>query len=170
MNLNLTGFLVLFSVASSIAQEPAKISLKDFRPLIGDWQGTLTYLDYSSGKPYTMPADITIRRIRKTNKLVFANSYPQEPQANSADTLTIAPDGQYLDAEWIKSRKVLATGELEIITEEMGEDGNDNRAATFRHTYLISKTTFRRRKDVQFSGEQEWINRHEYAYQIKPRQ
>lgn len=170
MNLNLTCFFVCFGVASSLAPEPARISLKDFKPLIGDWQGTLTYLDYSSGKPYTMSADVTIRRIRKTNKLVFANSYPQEPEANSADTLTIAADGQHIDTEGLKSRKVLATGELEIITEELGEDGNDNRAATFRHTYLISKTTFRRRKDVQFSGEQKWINRHEYAYQIKPRQ
>ncbi|MEO5942700.1 MAG: hypothetical protein ABIP30_15405 [Ferruginibacter sp.] len=37
-----------------------KTSVRDFDKLVGSWEGSLTYLDYSSGKPYTMSADIEI--------------------------------------------------------------------------------------------------------------
>jgi hypothetical protein len=141
---------------------------KDFEKLSGTWQGSLTYLDYSSGKPYTMPADIEIKRVNKTNKFVFSNIYPNETSANSIDTISISTDGKYIEKEIIKSRRKLPNGDIEIITEESGNDGNDNKPATFRHTYTFGKTTYKNRKDVQFTRETEWINRHEYSYKKKP--
>jgi len=150
------------------AQNNFKTIPKDFKKIEGSWQGSLTYLDYSSGKPYTMPADISIKRIYKTNKLVFSNIYPNETNANSIDTITISKDGKYIDKELVKSRRKLPNGFIEIITEELGTDGNDNKPAIFRHTYTFGKTTYKNRKDVQFTGETEWINRHEYSYSKKP--
>ena len=141
---------------------------KDFYKLSGTWEGSLTYLDYSSGKPYSMPADIEIKRIGKTNKFVFSNIYPNETSANSIDTISISADGKYIDKELVKSRRKLPNGDIEIITEEFGKDGNDNKPATFRHTYTFGSTTYKNRKDVQFTGETEWINRHEYSYKKKP--
>lgn len=146
------------------AQNKFKTIKKDFEKLTGSWQGSLTYLDYTSGKPYTMPADIEIKRIDKTNKFIFSNIYPNETNANSTDTVSVSSDGKYIDKETVKSRRKLPNGEIEIITEELGNDGNDNRAAMFRHTYTLGATTFRTRKDVQFIGETEWIKRHEYSY------
>ncbi len=163
----LTVLITLSSIGLCNAQKNTKISANDFKSLVGSWQGTLTYLDYSSGKPYTMSAYLEIQMIRKTNTFIFLNMYPNEPNANSVDTLTISTDGKYIGAELIKSRKKLANHDIEIITEEPGKDGNDNKPATFRHTYIIGKTTFRKRKDVQFMGETVWINRHEYSYKIK---
>lgn len=150
------------------AQNIFKTISKDFKNLSGYWKGSLTYLDYSSGKPYTMPADIEIKKINKTNKFVFSNIYPDETSANSIDTIIISTNGKYIDKESVKSRRKLPNGDIEIITEESGNDGNDNKPATFRHTYTIGKTTYKNRKDVQFTGEKEWINRHEYSYTKKP--
>lgn len=156
--------LTLLIVTISNAQINFKTLSKDFQGISGSWKGSLTYLDYSSGKPYTMPAEIEIKRIGKTNKFVFSNIYPNETNANSIDTVTISTDGKYIDKELVKSRRKLTNGNIEIITEELGKDGNDNKPATFRHTYTFGKTIYKNRKDVQFSGQAEWINRHEYSY------
>ncbi len=158
---------LLFSTICS-AQISFKTIQKDFYELSGTWEGYLTYLDYSSGKPYSMPANVEIKRMSTTNKFVFSNIYPNETSANSIDTISISADGKYIDKELVKSRRTLPNGDIEIITEEFGEDGNDNRPATFRHTYTFSPTTFKNRKDVQFTGETEWINRHEFSYKKKP--
>lgn len=141
---------------------------KDFYKLSGTWEGSLIYLDYSSGKPYTMPANLEIKRIGKTNKFSFSNIYPNETSANSIDTLSISTDGKYIDKELVKSRRKQPNGDIEIITEEFGNDGNDNKPATFRHTYTFGPTTYKNRKDVLFTGETVWVNRHEYSYKKKP--
>ena len=161
------GFVILISINSN-AQTNFRIILKDFHKISGSWKGSLTYLDYSTGKPYTMPADIEIKKINKTNKFVFSNIYPNETTANSNDTIIISTDGKYIDKELTKSRRTLTNGDIEIITEEMGKDGNDNKPATFKQTYTFGKTTYKKRKDIQFTGESEWINRHEYSYSKKP--
>ena len=149
------------------AQNNFKTIQKDFKKLSGIWQGSLTYLDYSTGKSYTMPADIKIKRFNKTDKFIFSNIYPNEASANSIDTISVSTDGKYIDKELVKSRRKLPNGDIEIITEEFGKDGNDNKPATFRHTYIFGPTTYKNRKDVQYTGETEWINRHEYSYKKK---
>ena len=159
-------FFVL-SITLSSAQEKNETSVSDFKLLVGRWKGNLTYLDYSSGKPYTMSAELEIKRLNQTNKFIFSNIYPKELNANSVDTLTISSDGKYIDNELVKLRKKLENGDIEIITEKSGKDGNDNKAAIFRYTYTISKTAFKKRKDVQFKGDNKWINRHEYSYKLK---
>lgn len=166
LKIYLAGFLTLLTTICA-AQTDYKTLVKDFENLSGHWSGSLTYMDYSSGKPYTMPANIDIKRIGKTGKFSLSNSYPNERSANSIDTITISPDGKYMNNELIKSRRRLADGHIEIITEESGRDGNDDKPATVRHTYTFGKTMFKNRKDVQFTGETEWINRHEYSYTRK---
>ena len=166
VKINFTVLTILFCTTFGIAQVKPNILIGDFKNLIGSWEGTLTYLDYSSGKPYTMSANVEIKRIGKSNKFIFSNKYPNETSANSSDTLSISLQGKHIGTELVISRKILKNNEIEIITEENGIDGNDNKAATFRHTYIINKSTFRKRKDVQFKGEREWINRHEYSYKI----
>ena len=111
-----------------------------------------------------MQADVIITRIAKTNQFIFSNSYPKEASANGIDTISISKNGNYINKELIKSRKKLPNGAIEIVTEEQGTDGNDNKSATFRHTYTFGKTIYSNKKDVQFAGETTWINRHLYTY------
>ena len=169
LKIGFTILVTLLFATFSTAQETTTISAKDFKVLIGNWQGSLTYLDYSSGKPYTMPADAIIKRLGKTNTFIFSSIYPNETNANSQDTVPISIDGKFIGTQLVQSKKRFENGIVEIITEEVGTDGNNNKPATFRTTYTISKTFFKKRKDVQFTGEAHWINRHEYSYQRKPR-
>ena len=160
-------FLAVFTLCIGTwanAQTGYKTLLKDFQHVSGSWKGSLTYLDYTSGKPYTMPADMVVNRIGNTNQFAMANIYPNETSANSIDTLIISTDGRLIDNAMVTSRKKRPNGDIEIITEETGRDGNDHKPATFRHTYTIGKSTFKKRKDVQFVGETAWINRHEYTF------
>lgn len=166
MKLYLISFA--FFIASSLsAQTDYKTLVKDFQRVSGNWTGSLTYLDYTSGELYSMPADVHIARIKKTNLFSFSDMYPDEPQANSIDTLNLSTDGKYINDGLIVSRKKLPNGDIEIVTTETGTDGNDDKPATFRTTYTLSKTRFIKRKDVQFEGDSEYIMRHEYAYTKK---
>ena len=59
---------------------------------------------------------------------------------------------------------------LNLMTLPSGtKDGNENKPATFKHTYIFGTTIYINRKDLQFSGETKLVNRHEYSYKKKPR-
>jgi hypothetical protein len=136
--------------------------VKDFKPAFGKWTGTLTYLDYTSGKPYTMPAKMTINGDKKDEmKLFLSIEYPNEPKANENDTLVISEEGTVLDGARVLSKKSHG-GILQIITEKNGVDGNESKKAVLRHTYIISKKEFSNRKEVRFEGEEKWLLRNEY--------
>jgi hypothetical protein len=144
-------------------QSISSVTEKDFKPAFGKWKGSLTYLDYSSGKPYTMPANINVTK-NKENKqqLILAFEYPNEPKANGNDTLVISDDGLQIDGAVIVSKIKNSDGSIVIITDKEGVDGNDNRSATLRHIYTISKKVFSNRKEVRFKGEEKFILRNEY--------
>ena len=49
-----------------------------------------------------------------------------------------------------------------MTTEVDGNDGNDNKKAVLRHTYLLKSNTFSIIKEVKFEGTDKWIKRNEY--------
>lgn len=168
LKFHVTIFNVFFVVSICGAQVNYKTIVNDFDKLSGNWKGSLTYLDYKSGKPYTMPAELEVTRIEKTNKFVLSLKYPNESSANSIDTIVISQDGKYIDKELIKSRKKLSNGNIRIVTEVSGKDGNDDKQATIKHSYIFGKKTFSIVKDVQFYGETRWINRNTYSFIKSP--
>ncbi len=161
--------IIFFSVALMItvnllAQSKVIFTKKDATLLSGSWKGSLTYLDYNSGKPYTMPANTIISMITGTDNLLVEMIYPDEPKANNKDTLFIAAGRTMIDEAIIVEKKVLPNGSLLIVAERKGKDGNNYKNAIIRKTYTIGKTSFINRKDVQFEGTNVWIKRHEYSY------
>lgn len=160
----LYAFVGIWAAFTAFGKGHAKVSANDFKNAIGNWKGSLTYLDYTSGKPFSMPAELTVTRIGKSDQFIFTNRYSQEPKANSKDTLTISSNGKMIDQETVISKRKGKEGNLEIVTQFEGKDGNNNLPATIRYTYTIGKTTFIRRKDVQFTGKTEWVKRHEFNY------
>jgi hypothetical protein len=155
--------LTLAFVCSASAQS-SRISAKDLRPLEGkQWVGVLTYLDYNSKKTASIRSNIEVTR-SKTDGLswFFELQYPLEPGANSRDTVKLSPDGRTLDGENVIERKKLANGVLRIVTVKAGKD--DNRDAVFRHTYLISKSSFSIKKEVRFDGTAEFFERHTFVW------
>jgi hypothetical protein len=136
------------------------IQVKDLSNSVGSWEGKLTYLDYSTGKPYTISANIKISLTENKNGYIMGYEYPNEPHANSKDT-TFINDNLFGKDKIIEFKKA-ANGGFTLIAEFEGEDGNDHKNATLRHTYILKPNTYSIIKDVKFEGTDKWIKRNEY--------
>jgi hypothetical protein len=136
------------------------VQVKDLSASVGSWEGKLTYLDYSSGKPYTMSANINIGLTADGKGYVMAYEYPKEPQANSKDTTFIQDN--FFGKDKIVAFENAPGGGYTLVTEVEGTDGNDNKKAVLRHVYLVTSTSFSITKEVKFEGTELWIKRNEY--------
>ena len=168
---NFAGFFVLLIKAmikslllliTGVIPLSTTVTVKDFKPALGKWTGTITYLDYTTVKPFTMPANVIIGKNKKDGQqLILAFEYPREPKANGIDTLVISADGKMIDDAKLVTKKA-QNGSLQIITEKDGVDGNENKSATIRYIYTVSKKSFIKRKEVKFEGEEKFIVRNEF--------
>lgn len=156
--------ILLISDYPGISFSQEVLSDEDLMFLPGSWTGTLTYLDYTTGKPYSMPADVEIVKIDSMRKYIFKRIYPDEPQANSADTVTFSFDGTMINDETVISKKYLQNDAVEFKTELDGVDGNESKPALIRHTYTLGEEILIIRKDVKFEDQSDWINRHEFYF------
>ncbi|MCA6440253.1 MAG: hypothetical protein IM562_07390 [Chitinophagaceae bacterium] len=154
-------FIIGFSFAQDI-----RIQKNDTRIFEGKWVGSLTYLDYTSGKPYTMPADLIVTAIPGTPHLLFRMIYPNEPKANGNDTIMIDQHGSFFDGAKVISKRTTNNG-IVIVTEKDGTDGNEHRKAIIKKTYTVDKASFYITKEILFEGEQQWILRHTYTFNKK---
>lgn len=169
-NMKTKFIFTLFSIALfnfSLYGQSDKITINEFKQIVGKWKGKLIYLDYTSNKPYEMPSDLEVVQIDKAGKFKFINSYPNESSANSIDTVSVNDNGRKIDDEIVKSKRNLKNGNLEINTEILGKDGNDDKPALIRHIYTIGKKELEIKKEVQFVGTLKWILRHTYKYSKK---
>ncbi|MEN9685912.1 MAG: hypothetical protein RLZZ28_1698 [Bacteroidota bacterium] len=160
---SILAILVCCIALESGGQQKLLISTADFKSAAGYWKGSLTYLDYGSGKPFSMPANVMLS-LEKTKLVVLSNEYPNEPKANNRDSLIISDDGTMLDGAKVVSREILEDGAVKIITQKTGNDGNDHRAALLKYIYILGKNSFQQRKEVKFVGTDQWIMRHEFLY------
>ena len=143
-----------------ISAKAQSFQIKDLSSSLGSWEGKLTYLDYSTGKPYTMLANILISLTENKSGYIMGYEYPKEPQANSKDTTFIIDN--FFDKEKIVEFKKDSVGGFSLVTEIEGEDGNENKKAILRHTYQLISNTYSIKKEVKFEGSDIWIKRNEY--------
>jgi len=155
----LTTALTLLSL---IGLSQNTLQTGDLAPFVGEWTGSLTYLDYSTNEPYTMPANLLVEQGKNANELQLNVSYPKEPGANSKGTMRLSKDGKELNKERIVSVERLSNGELTFSVVKNGKD--DNKKATIKTTYRVGPSTLVYRKEVQFKGTDTWILRNEYSY------
>ena len=140
----------------------SQIFPEDLKIVIGNWEGSITYLDYQTNEPFTMPANLKVEQGKNKYKLVLKNIYPNEPKANTKNKIKIAKNGLLLNKHTVTSREESENGQIEIKTEHKGKDNNEN--ALIRYTYVIGKNLFIIRKEVQFNEVNEWIKRSEFNY------
>ena len=145
---------------SSLAQNNISFQIKDLSASVAIWKGKLIYLDYSSGKPYTMLANIKISLTEYKSGYIMGYEYPDEPHANSKDTTYVI--GKLFGKDKIVEFKKTIDGGFALVTEIVGEDGNDYKKAILRHTYLLKSNTYSIIKEVKFDGTDKWIKRNEY--------
>lgn len=154
--------LTLICVTAAFGQK-SKIEPKDLAKLEGaPWTGTLTYLDYSSGKPTAIKCDVTITRDAKDSHVwTFDYRYPDEPKANSKDSVVLSADGRTFDGEAVLefSRKGKTS---RLVTTKQGKD--NDKPATFRFTYLFDDKNFSVRKEVKVDGSADYFERNRYAW------
>ena len=163
MKSTLINVLFLFAILySSGLYAQNTIFPEDLKALLGEWTGSLTYVDYNTNKPYTMPANLNVNQGKNENQLILNISYPYEPKANGRDKINISNDGSKLNKIDVKSREVLSNGQVQITTEYKGKD--NNKKAAIKKVYLISNSQFIIRKEVKFEDTKDWLTRNEYKY------
>ena len=155
----------LFLILSLNSYGQTNITSEDLKTIVGNWEGNITYLDYQTGKPYTMPANLIVKQGSNENKLVLKNIYPKEPKANSSDKIKISKNGLLLNKHKVTAREKLKNGDLQIQTEHKAKD--DNKKAFIRYTYILGSDSFLIRKEVQFEEAGDWIKRNEFNYRRK---
>lgn len=166
----LCGVLVLPSCSSSTSslspsQPTAQARPSDFDALTGSpWTGTLTYLDYQSGKPTVLRTTLRVTRDSTLSPPAWqvAIGYPDEPKANSVEALRLSADGRTLDDEAVVERSELPGGVVRVVTQKQGQD--DGRPATLRHVYVLGAAQCSVEKRVTFPGSAESIQRNIYRW------
>lgn len=138
------------------------VSPDDLRILIGDWTGSLTYVDYSSGQPFTMPANVKVEQGKNENQFILFYAYPNEPKANNKEKVTISNKGSKINGNDLISSKSLNTDETQFTTESPGKD--NNKKALIRNIYVVGEERFLIRKEVRFEGSEEWLKRNEFSF------
>ena len=154
-------FSILIIAQAFVLSAQPNSSVEDLNPIYGKWEGSLTYIDYQSGKPYTMKANLEVTEKRVGYLLLLKNSYPSEASANNTDKFKLSKSGKKINGHKIVS-KSFNNGELKIITEYKGKD--DRKKGIIRYTYSITSNTFSIEKTVRFEGETDWITRNIYSY------
>jgi hypothetical protein len=162
----LSNFLICTQVL--LAQDSVTLQAKDLTPLIGNWKGNLTYLDYSSEKENTIPVQLVVYRLGESDDFVFSFSYPEEPKANSIDTVSVHYYGTMLDEEVVQIKTRPCPACLHLITEQFALDGNDQKPAFLRKRYQVDPSKLEIRKEVKFLDEEGWIKRNEYRFERQP--
>ena len=151
--------MILFSVQ---LHSQITISPTDFKSVKGAWTGSLTYIDYSTNKPYTMPANLNIGQGKNENQWGLSYIYPNEPKANSRGKIKISDQGRKLNNHKVISKQQLSDFKVQITTEHLGKD--NNKKALIRNIYILSERVLIIRKEVKFEDTETWFKRNEYNF------
>jgi len=167
MKITLIFFFLLFSVDNYAQKEnldtpSKKVTSEDLMIIVGNWTGNITYLDYRTNKPFTMPANVTVKQGKNKDQLFLYNVYHNEPKANNREKIKVSKNGTMLNKKRVNSRVELPDGQIQIKTKSTGKD--DNKKALIQYTYLLAENQFIIRKEVQFENSKDWIKRSEFSY------
>ncbi|MEO1653150.1 MAG: hypothetical protein AAFU64_06370 [Bacteroidota bacterium] len=140
---------------------PARVKEQDLAAFISSsWVGTLTYIDFQSGKKVGIPCNLRVTKI-KSNSYQVEYLYPEEPQANGKSKITIEEEGQVFEG-----RRVIEAaqkGDFFVIrTVAPGKD--DNKKVVLFYTYSFNEKELRIKKEFQGLGSDELQFRNEYAF------
>ena len=157
----ITTVLIIVAISSS-GQTPT-VSINDFASLKGRWNGTLTYLDYGNNKLQTIKANVDVT-LKDSSIYELAIFYTDEPKKSGKDSYRIHQNGTKVNERLVIERTVDANGNLKIVLEDKGTDGNDYKPATFNQVLEIGKNSFTITKLVKFDGEKEFFQRNQYVF------
>lgn len=157
-------FALLAAFVGFVPQQSPRVSAEDLRKLSGArWTGTLTYLDYRSNKPVSIPSNLTVTQADgDENAWVFEYEYPDEPKANGKQTLKVSDGGTVFDGETVVERTSLDGDGFRLVTLKRGRDNDKD--ALFRFTYTLDGSAFSVKKEVRPEGAPEFFERNRYSW------
>lgn len=162
LNIFLISLLLLLFIPAMTIAQTARLKSSDINRLTGtEWKGTLTYVDYRSGKKTSIASNLSVRPGADKSSWEFDFQYPDEPKANKKSAAILSPDGRTYDGETV-IKKTKLDSVLKIVTTQPGTD-NDKKAV-FRFTYLIASSTFSIKKEVRYENTTEYFERNEYSW------
>ena len=162
----ITICIVLYSTVCSAQESKSTkipVTMEDISSAIGEWTGTLTYMNYSDGTPFSMPAKATISIGKNSNELDLYYVYPNEPHANSSGKLRITKNGHQFNGHKVVSKSIMPDGQLQIVTEHNGKDNKQK--ATINNIYTLSVNQLIISKKVTYKKSGETIIRNEYRFE-----
>lgn len=146
--------------------DTAFVAIEDFARLSGgEWTGELSYLDYSSGTPQSIPVKMQFAPASGTD-IDYKLIYPKESQYNAEEVLSVSPGGDRVNDKILTSRILNPDGRLMLVTEHDAED--NGRAAKVRLTHMISDDLFVLSKDVRFDTDGSFVRRNAYTLRRLP--
>lgn len=154
--LSISAYLLIFQLSAQ-----ATITTSDFEILNNtSWVGTLTYLDYQSGKPTDVA---TTMQIKISGNIIEQNiQYTWEPNKNINAKIKIKKNGTHLGKQKVISKTIKEEGTMELRTSFKGKD--NNKKATMFYTYVVSANTYQVTKEVQLDGSNKRFMRNNYNY------
>ena len=132
-------FSLLFLACVVSGQSVAEKDLKVLEG--GTWTGTLTYLDYGSGKKTEIKSNLNV--VKKSDDVwTFAYVYPDEPKANGSSEVLLADGGKTFNGQAVTS-KLRQNGTLQIVTTKDGveifyKDWGSGQPIMFHHGWPLS--------------------------------
>jgi hypothetical protein len=132
---------------------------------LAEWQGTLTYLNYSSPQTFTLAVAARGEMTRPDQLLLrFDYQEPNQSHVYGTDTLTLAAGGTRLrwdDVDYTVQAKQWLPGQtLHLVLEAQGRD--NDRAATIRKTLTLSPRQFTLRKEVRYAAADAFFQRNQF--------
>lgn len=158
--MKILSFLILFVLVGLSSFGQTRVTISDFKNLDNSkWSGSLMYINYGDEKEVILRT--TMQILLEGNKILMNIQYPDEPKANSRESVKIKKNGTYLDDEEIIEKK-LGMGAMTLLTKYRGKD--NNKPAVIYKTYTISENEYTVEKKVDFMNTGQKILRNRYRY------
>ncbi|MBF9237976.1 DoxX family protein [Hymenobacter sp. BT683] len=172
LDLKITGDTNLRMASEPVVSGGVKTNLPrltgaELSDALADWQGTLTYLNYTSQRTVTLNTVLRGQMTRPDQLLLrFDYEEPNKTHVFGTDTLAFLADGAQVRWDGIdylvQSKEWLPSQTLRLVLEGQGQD--DNRAATIRKTLTLSPHRFIVKKEVRFSPDSAFLQRNQYSF------
>jgi len=131
----------------------------------GEWQGTLTYLNYGDDETLV---NLPVRMVAELHKgkLSFEYFYNEGNGRTEKrkDSFRVKGDKIYHNGKWsLESSELIDTAHWSLILTSKGKD--NNRPASFRKTVNVTPERIQVEKWVLYEGEQEYFMRNRHIFE-----
>ncbi|UOQ51004.1 hypothetical protein [Hymenobacter cellulosivorans] len=160
--------LLLLTTGQAPAQNPPEpLTWLQLQRLAQPWHGTLTYLDYRSQQPVTLPTKL-VGRASAAGQLTLDFIY-QEPsgrQVTGADQVELSADGRTLtwDAVVLRINQNAVSPNQDWLLVLEGEGQDDGKACLVRKTVLLCAGQLSVNKEVRYARVPTFVTRNTYFF------